>query len=278
MTNSVTAAASSVALFTEEEKRERWQLAMSSKSLKKRSKLSALLPFIGETRGLRCLEIGCDRGVTSHYLRKLGGTWLSVDPEEVNTAATRALVGRGVAQIDYTRLGLRSASMDRVVAIDCLEHLIPDDKLMAEIARTMKDDGIAVISAPQTGPFYVLHRVASAFGLKPSFYGHVREGYTEEKLRSLIEQAGMRVVDRASCTRFITEGIELMVNVAYLFLLNKKGDAGIAPANEAALKKHGLSFALFSAAFPFFWLLSQLDRLLFWSKGYIIILKAVKVR
>jgi len=265
-----------IPLFTQDERRRHWQLEMSSRSLKKRAKLRTLLDFIGPTPGLRCVEIGCDRGVTSYFLRKLGGTWLSTDPDDVNTAATKALVGASVARIDYERIGVGTASVDRVVAIDCLEHIERDDRLMSEIVRVMKADGVAVISAPQTGPFFVLHRVASALGLKPAFYGHVREGYTERRLRELIEAAGLRVVGRAACSRFLTEGIELLVNVAYMFVLHRKGEGGIAPANEAALRRHGLSFRLFSAVYPVLWLLSQLDRLLFFSKGYILLLKAVK--
>ncbi len=220
----------SIPLFTKEERREHWQLEMSSKSLKKWSKLEALLAFVGNR----------------------------------------------VVQIDGTKLGFASKCMDRVVAIDCLEHVVDDAGLMREILRVLKDDGTAVISVPQTGPFFMLHRLASLCGLKPSFYGHVREGYSPKHLRELIESSGMRVIGHSYCSRFITEAIELSVNVAYLFLLNKKGTAGIAPASESALKKHGFSFRLFSAIYPFLWLMSRLDGPLFWSKGYILILKAVK--
>lgn len=249
---------------------------MSSKSLKKRAKIRALLDFIGPTSGMRCLEIGCDRGVTSYYLRKNGGFWLSTDPEEVNTGATHALVEQRVAQIDYTRIGVKSGSMDRVVAIDCLEHIRNDNELMAEIVRTLRDDGVAFISVPQTGPLFILHRVASLFGLKPSYYGHVREGYTEAKLRSLAESAGLKITGRAACSRLMTEAIELFVNVSYMFVLNRKGKGGIAPANEAALRKHGLAFRFFSAAFPLLRLFAAIDSLLFFSKGYILVLRAVK--
>ncbi|MEW6367395.1 MAG: class I SAM-dependent methyltransferase [Acidobacteriota bacterium] len=263
-------------LFSRSDCRRHWQLAMSSKSLKKRSKLSTLLRMLDDTTGKRCAEIGCDRGVTSYYLRKCGGDWVSADPDEVNTVATRLLVGHAVVQVDPTRLALKSASIDCVVAIDSLEHVQADDELAGEIARILAPGGTAYISTPQTGPFFVLHRLAAAVGLKPSHYGHVREGYTPAQLRALLEAAGLRVVKTSSCVRFVTEMIELVVNAAYMFVLHKKAEGGIAPATQSALRKHGLAFRLFSVLFPLLWLISQLDRLLFFSKGYIIIVKAVR--
>ena len=266
----------SIRLFSREDCRRHWQLALSSKSLKKRSKLARLLKMLGDTEGMRCAEIGCDRGVTSYYLRRCGGEWVSADPDEVNTAATLHLVGRAVVQADPTRVALKSGGFDCVVAIDSLEHVHADHELAGEIARILRPGGRAYVSTPQTGPFFLLHRVAAALGLKPSHYGHVREGYTEAQLRALLEAAGLRVVETTSCSRFVTELIELLVNVAYMFVLHKKAEGGIAPATQSALQKHGLAFRLFSALFPVLWLLSQLDRLLFFSKGYIIIVKAVR--
>src|SRR5207253_10917887 len=72
----------------------------------------------------RVLDVGCGAGATSLVLASAGRV-LGID---AGREATAAAFGRGleVAQMDATRLAVRDAAFDVVVALDVLEHLDDD--------------------------------------------------------------------------------------------------------------------------------------------------------
>ena len=52
------------------------------------------------------------------------------------------------ARLDLTALGLRSASVDLVVAIHVFEHVPDDHRALEEVARVLAPGGVAVIAVP----------------------------------------------------------------------------------------------------------------------------------
>jgi SAM-dependent methyltransferase len=79
---------------------------------------------------------------------------------------------------DATQLPLRSGSIELVVAMEVLEHLLDQERLVREIARVCHPRGIAVISTPNRASY------SDARSYKNPF--HVREFYRGELL-SLLE-------------------------------------------------------------------------------------------
>lgn len=85
------------------------------------------------------------------------GTVLHVAPEPVLAALLRSHARRYVsadlmasadARMDITRLALRSASVDLLLASHVLEHVADDRAAMAEASRVLRPGGVALLHVP----------------------------------------------------------------------------------------------------------------------------------
>ncbi|MEH1011751.1 class I SAM-dependent methyltransferase [Micromonospora sp. CPCC 206060] len=131
----------------------------------------------------RALDIGAAGGGNTRVLRDHG--WrpvaLEYSPEGAQVARERGL---NVIRADARNLPLPSDSLDLVVAFDILEHFDEDHLATAEMCRTLRPGGTALIAVPCDMRLWSAHDVA---------VGHVRR-YDRESLRAVVEKAGL-VVD-----------------------------------------------------------------------------------
>jgi SAM-dependent methyltransferase len=102
-------------------------------------------------RGRDVLDAGSGTGYGARILADAGArsvTGIDVDDEAV--AASRAATdGRAkIVQGDIHALPFDTASFDLVVCLEVIEHVSDQDGALAEIARVLRDDGIAVVSSP----------------------------------------------------------------------------------------------------------------------------------
>lgn len=258
-----------------------WQLDIFKRSLKKKEKIKTVIEFMEPTHNKRCLEIGCEKGVLSYFLRQKGGEWISTDIDQENVLVTKTLVKKNVLYFKEDVLPFLTSVFDCIVAIDTLEHIEDDQSFLHELYRILSEKGTLYITVPCSKPTLILNKVARRIGLTLEYYGHKREGYTIEELRDNLNNAGFNITRVKGFSRFFTEAIELLINFGYSFVLNKgvkktgiKGS--ISPASEGDFKAHQSSFKLYSMVYPVLWIVSQLDRLLFFTSGYVIILEAKK--
>jgi ubiquinone/menaquinone biosynthesis C-methylase UbiE len=258
-----------------------WQLQIAAKSLKKQAKIRAIQTFIEPLKGKTGLEVGCDKGVLSYYLRQWGGEWTSVDADEENVRITRELVKTNVAYTDGKQLLFKDQQFDCIIAIDFLEHIHNDVAFMAEMRRVLKDQGSLYITVPHTEKGLVLNQVRRWLGFKPADYGHVREGYSLRDLQDKLHKVGFEVQRATSFSRFFSEGIELGINFAYFFILSHKQHrggikGGISPNSENDAARHAKSLKLYTWLYPIFRTVAYLDALIPFTQGYILMLAAKK--
>lgn len=94
--------------------------------------------------GARVLEAGC--GARSHLTYPTRTRIVGVD---LLRSQLERYEGSGVlAQGDVTALSVADASVDIVVCWDVLEHLLAPERAIAEIARVLRPDGLAVLALP----------------------------------------------------------------------------------------------------------------------------------
>jgi len=260
---------------------ESWQLAMFRKGLKKRLRLAALkkllLPLGPDERCL-LLTCGDNNGAMNYFLRELGGRWSWADLEDTSIAEMSALLGDPVAHVAEDRLPYEDAGFDRIVVIDVHEHVDDPRIVTRELARILKPGGQLVITTPNGDERKLAVRIKSLVGMSKEAYGHTRVGLTAPEIEQLMIADGVQPVSTGWFSRFFTEMLELTINFMYVKVLNK--DKGrhddhdhpeIAPATAEQLRKVKSSYRIYAAIFPLYWLISQLDHLLFFDDGYCVI-------
>lgn len=263
-------------------KKTPWQLRMFERSLKKKLKLRALKPFLGGAAGRSCLLLTCgdNNGALNYRLRQEGGRWTWAEFEDAGRPAMEELLGEPVLLLDKEtcRLPFADSQFDLLVSIDVHEHLQRPGLLAAEFARVLKPGGRTVVSTPNGDEGKPVVRLKRWSGMGNLEYGHVRTGFTVAQLRELLAGAGRAPGRSASYAKFFTEFLELLINWLYVKVLSRDRapGSGIAPSTLQKLQQVKKSYRAYSILYPFFWAFSQLDRLLFFSEGYAVIVEAKK--
>ena len=267
------------------EEQQPWQLAMFDKSLKKKMKIKLLQKHLGELDGKRCFMVTCgdNNGAMNLQLREAGGEWTWAEFEESAAGQIEALLNEPVIKLEMQtgQLPFDDETFDRIVVIDCHEHLEDPVLFTREIGRTTKPGGRIVISVPNGDERMLAVRIKNLVGMTREKYGHIVTGYDVPELLKLLEQAKLKPVSSSYYSKFFTEMLELSINYAYVMVLSKKGKVEVAPGtiapqSEQQLASVGKSYRLYSLVYPLFRLISRLDALPFFNRGYAVVVEAVK--
>jgi SAM-dependent methyltransferase len=165
-----------------------------------------------QRHGLGMLDAGAGNGGFTIFAAQMGNDCLglSFSSEEMAAAKRRAAIcGAETAHFEVRDLRAfgDDASMrgrfDEIICFEVIEHLLDDDRLVRELGASLRPGGRLLVTAP-----YLSHR--PLFGEKVSDEedgGHVRWGYSEDRLRELAEQAELRVVEIAYVSGVISQGL-----------------------------------------------------------------------
>jgi SAM-dependent methyltransferase len=130
----------------------------------------------------RALDIGAAGGGNTRVLRA-HGWWpmaLEYSADGAEVCSERKIP---VIRADARNLPVPSSSLDLVVAFDVLEHIEEDHQAAAEIRRTLRPGGTALIAVPCDMRLWSAHDTA---------VGHVRR-YDRAGLLRVIDKAGLTV-------------------------------------------------------------------------------------
>jgi SAM-dependent methyltransferase len=247
-----------------------WAVALFRKSVLKQRKLEEVAAALGSTAGRRCLDLGSDNGVVSLLLRERGGSWASGDLTSEAVASIRGLVESDVHQVEGGRLPFPAQSFDAVAVVDMLEHVPEEHAFVIELFRITRPGGRLVINTPHLKRT-LLRRLRHAIGQTDQKHGHLRPGYTPERLRQLL--AGRFVLEEHhTYQHFFSELVDTAVNWA-VERAGKKSSAKGLIVTEADVARHQRLFRLYSLVYPFVWALSRLDALVP-ASGYMLIATA----
>ena len=255
---------------------EDFALALFRKSILKQAKYRQIVSLLGATGGLTCLDVGGDNGVVSLLLRMRGGVWHSADLDPGTVQLIRQLVGERVVEIDGKRTPFPDHFFDRVVIIDFLEHISTDREFAQELRRILKPEGALIVNVPHRKPGSLLNRLRHAMGLTDEWHGHLRTGFSRADLAETLSPHFL-IRESRTYSRACSELIDTVLTWSLEYL--KRG-TGAPPSRKgtlvtsADLDRHRWKFLLLSAAYPFLWLFSRLDHLLFFQEGYKLIVMA----
>jgi SAM-dependent methyltransferase len=122
-------------------------------------------------RGKEVLDLGCNVGYGTHTLSRAATRAVGVDVSEHSVTQARKRYAGEPLQFevyDGVTLPFESASFDVVTSFQVIEHVHDVGPYLAEIARVLRPDGVAVFTTPNAG-------IRLEPGLKPCNRFHVRE-------------------------------------------------------------------------------------------------------
>lgn len=249
-----------------------WHLRLFKKSILKQNKLNAILNYLKVKAGERYLDIGGDNGIVSYFLRQQGGEWVSADLTDEAVKSIKDLVGGEVYRIDADNLPFVEDSFDGVVIIDFLEHINNDKGFIQKLHKIIKKNGTLIINVPNIKRYSLLNYARKKIGLGPESHGHVREGYNVDMLNDILGDK-FNIVEHKTYSRFFTELMDAVIVLANKLSGKKITKKGLV-LTEEDMKEKAKMFKIYSLLYPVMWVISKLDFLLFFTKGYSLIVKA----
>jgi SAM-dependent methyltransferase len=254
----------------EPEAASEWAVALFRRSPLKQRKLAEIGSLLGPTDGCRCLDLGSDNGVVSLLLRRQGGSWASGDLTEEATASIRSLVRDDVHLVRGDHLPFADATFDRVAVVDMLEHVSDEAAFTRELARVIRPGGRLVVNTPHL-KHTALRRLRLALGQTDEQHGHLRPGYTLERLRELLGGA-FEIERHRTYSRFFSEVVDTALHAA-IERLGKRSSAKGMVVTGSDLARHRRMFRLWSLLYPSVWALTRLDALVP-ASGYMLVASA----
>lgn len=103
------------------------------------------------SKGRNVADVACGEGYGTNLLARDAKLAMGIDYDRHTVESARRKYGGArlqFVQSDARVLPLSDNSIDLLVSFETLEHLSKQEKMIAEIARVLRSDGLAVISTP----------------------------------------------------------------------------------------------------------------------------------
>jgi ubiquinone/menaquinone biosynthesis C-methylase UbiE len=253
---------------------EIWPVRLFRKSYLKQTRYNKIIEALGSTKGRYILDIGSDNGVFAYLFRQMGGTWKSADVDERSIKAMRDLVKTDVYRLaDGNSLPFAYDEFDCIIVVDIIEHLHDDAGFIQEVYRVLKPGGMLIVNAPTLKENSFLVRFRHLIGMTDASHGHVRPGYSQADLRRLLGDR-FTLETYETHTKFFAKLMDTLLVVAISALKRNKKERtsgrGVL-VTGSDMKSYQTMFRIYSLVYPIIWLVSSLDRLLFFRSGYVFI-------
>lgn len=204
-----------------------------------------IAPLLAATASapIRALEIGCSEGHTLEWLKKIGVcNWVAgVEPYAELRASPGTVDKLFKLDIEKATLDLPTASVDLILCLDVLEHLVNPWDTVRRLDSFLRPGGLWIISVPNVRNYRVLTDLAFKGRFNYTDSGildrtHLRF-FTRESAIELIECSGAKHVstitdDSARWQKKILKKLGLGDLIAKQFIVSaKKGDGLISLSN-----------------------------------------------
>ena len=254
-----------------------WQIELSSKSLKKTRKYGILGRIMPRSDSFTCMEAGAETGVVTDYLRReKGGRWIAGVLAEKWYGVSLELLKEDVYEIRPSKIDFPNSTFDIVLA-SRPEHISDDIKFFEEVNRILKPSGRIFILTPHNEPGLFLNKLKEKIGLTLEQYDHYRPGYGTSEMEDKLRKTGFVIERGGSYCKFFTELIELLLNAGYSFMSRRKEkSSSYRPETKEEIGRNRLGYMVYSWIYPFLRIVSLLDYLLPFTKGYVLYMQAKK--
>ena len=240
---------------------------------KRRVKL--FLRWLTSEPGDQVLDAACGRGFVLNFLREVSDCSLfgqDLEYDYVHQAHTQLdKRGVGLSNGDLCHLSFADHTFDKVILAEVLEHLNDDRAGLAEAVRVARPGGLIVISVPNADYPFCWDPINKT--LETLFQTHIAEGplsgiwahhvrlYTLDEVQTLVEAAGLHIVETRTLVRYCFPFIHNLVYGLGKPLL----ESGALPQRVAdaasRYEVNGRSGSWLNPVNAGLWLFNQVDRL-----------------
>jgi SAM-dependent methyltransferase len=160
----------------------------------------------------RTFDAGCGNGAFSIYAARAGNRVLaaSFSAREQEDARRRSEL-LGQAGIEFRTLDLRELELhrdslgrfDQIICFETIEHVLGDQQLVSSLASMLEPGGRLLLTTP-----FDRHRPLFSEDPHPSEVedgSHVRYGYSQQRLREIMQGAGLTVADEGFISGVVSQ-------------------------------------------------------------------------
>ena len=160
----------------------------------------------------RTFDAGCGNGAFSIFAALAGNEVVaaSFSAREQEDARRRADL-QGVSGIEFRTLDLREidehrsslGAFDQIICLETIEHVTNDAALVSSLADMLKPGGRLLLSTPSDAhhPLFSEEREPS----DEEDGSHVRYGYSQERLRTIVQGAGLTVAQEGFISGVVSQ-------------------------------------------------------------------------
>lgn len=236
------------------------EIARYRDSLPARLELDALSRLLEgfELSDLSCLDVGLSSPVMSYALRELGGHWTTLaDTPETAERFAAALAEPVESRTPDGDLPFGEKQFDlMVLGLGQLTGIRDELEVLRDCHRILKPTGSLVLSLEHAKP-WAMANLIKRMAIPSQTPGYPRRGYTERELFEIIK-TGFDVFSLRTYCRFWVTLVRLWEQARF-----RSRTPGTA-ARDSIRRRAGLLYRL----------AHQLDALLFWTRGYCLLVHA----
>lgn len=141
------------------------------------------------------LDLGCNDGGFTDFLRLLNFKNITgIDLPKVIEIAKKKYPNTNFKSFDLSKeFEINSNTVDCIIALGVMEHLIDDKLFLRECNRVLKKDGYFILMVPNK--FYYIHRLFTFFGIDWKEEAHIHF-YSFKTMSNLLEQNNFKIINK----------------------------------------------------------------------------------
>ena len=174
--------------------------------------------------GKSALDVGCGAGLLAEPLARLGAEVTGLDAAAELIAAAREHAKASELQINYRAGELieLEGRFDLITCMEVIEHVADPAAFVAALAERLAGDGLLVMSTPNATGWSKLLMITLAEGI-----GQIPRGthdfdkfITPERLKAMLQEAGLKCLDVEGIAWSPTRGLHLSDDVRLNYLIS----------------------------------------------------------